>query len=153
MAEGALAKIESFSGNYRFLSNFFRPTANVVLDGVEYSSVEHAYQAAKTTDTEARKQFQFGTPSGAKRLGRELSLRFDWETVKEVVMLDLLRQKFIGTDLEASLLSTEDAELIEGNYWQDIYWGVCGGVGQNRLGVLLMQVRDELKAQRHKSDE
>lgn len=144
-----MAKIESFSGNYRFLSNFFRPTANVILDGVEYSSVEHAYQAAKTTNTDDRKQFQFGTPSEAKRMGRGLSLRSDWETVKESVMLDLLRQKFIGTDLEVSLRATGDAELVEGNYWQDTYWGVCDGVGQNRLGVLLMQVRDELKAQRH----
>ena len=43
------------------------------------------------------------------------------------------------------LIATGDAELIEGNIWRDTYWGVCNGVGKNRLGELLMQLRNELR--------
>jgi ribA/ribD-fused uncharacterized protein len=139
-----MTKIESFSGDYRFLSNFFRATAPVILDGIEYSTVEHAYQAAKTTNLTFREKFKYGTPGDAKRLGKSVQLRSDWEQIKESIMLDLLRQKFIGTGLEKKLLETGDAVLIEGNWWKDTYWGVCDGVGQNRLGILLMQVRSEI---------
>jgi ribA/ribD-fused uncharacterized protein len=144
-----MSKIESFSGDYRFLSNFFRATRTIILDGVEYWSIEHAYQAAKTLDYTERAQFRFGTPSEAKRLGKTVKIRQDWEHVKEDFMLDFLRQKFIDTDLEEKLVSTGDAELIEGNYWGDVYWGVCKGIGLNRLGVLLMQVRSEIVSKHH----
>jgi predicted NAD-dependent protein-ADP-ribosyltransferase YbiA (DUF1768 family) len=60
-------------------------------------------------------------------------------------MLSALRIKFKNPELRAMLLTTGDEELIEGNWWRDTYWGVCEGIGQNKLGKLLMQVREEIK--------
>jgi N-glycosidase YbiA len=137
--------IAQFIGEFRFLSNFY--PAVVLLDGVEYPTVEHAYQAAKTFDLEWRAEIRSAhRPGEAKRLGQKVSMRDDWNSVRLVVMLDLLRQKFfLHDDLAALLLETGERELIEGNYWGDKFWGVCNGEGQNRLGLALMQVRDELR--------
>lgn len=136
-------KIDSFQGDYRFLSNFWY--AKVVLDGVDYRSVEHAYMSAKTLDQSLRNQIRsFDKPGDVKRFCRTITLREDWEEVKFGVMLDLVRQKFYIEPLKSKLLETGDAELIEGNTWGDTYWGVCRGKGQNNLGKILMQVRSEL---------
>ena len=135
--------ITSFKGRWACLSNFW--PIEVRLDGVAYPSVEHAYQAAKTAPAQ-RVGFRSGTPGQAKRLGRRVPLRPDWETVKNTVMLDLLRQKFKENDgPRAVLLATGAEELIEGNTWGDTYWGVCNGIGRNVLGQLLVQVRRELQ--------
>jgi ribA/ribD-fused uncharacterized protein len=135
--------INEFKFEYSFLSNFY--VAIVNLDGFNYPSVEHAYQAAKTLDSAERALIaMYRSPATAKQLGRKVKLRQDWEQIKETIMLDLLRQKFTQVDMRQRLLNTGNARLIEGNYWNDIYWGVCNGKGLNRLGVLLMQVRDEI---------
>jgi ribA/ribD-fused uncharacterized protein len=133
--------IDSFSGPWGFLSNF--APCEVLLDGVAYPSVEHAYQAAKTLKLEQREKFLLNgvTPAMAKRMGRGVKLRPDWEEVKVGIMRDLLMQKFRPTILRRKLLSTFQAELIEGNRWGDTFWGVCNGVGENWLGKLLMEVR------------
>lgn len=65
-----------------------------------------------------------------------------WDTVKTVIMYDLLKQKFGKEPFKTKLLNTGDAKLVEGNWWNDTYWGVCNGVGENRLGILLMLVRE-----------
>ena len=136
--------IDAFQGAYRWLSNF--EPAQVVLDGDWYNTVEHAYQAAKTLDPNERRMVAMaGTPNEAKKAGRLVGIRNDWEDVKDSVMLDLLRQKFHIPHLRAMLLNTEEQHLIEGNWWGDTYWGVCRGNGRNRLGELLMKVRDELR--------
>lgn len=145
-----MKKIESFTGKYRFLSNFW--PAEVMLDGVRYASVEHAYQAAKSFDATYREDIllcfkagdakKFGDTKKLEKLGL---LRTDWRTVNKEIMLDLLRQKFSTLINRQMLLDTGDAELIEGNWWGDTYWGVCNGEGENWLGKLLMQVRAELK--------
>lgn len=88
------------------------------------------------------------SPAVVKAKGRQLPLRADWEQIKLDVMLRMLRMKFRrGSELAARLLATGDAELIEGNYWNDTYWGYSlqKGVGENHLGRLLMQVRSELR--------
>ena len=137
-------KIERFAGQYRFLSNFY--PCNVMLDGVSYPSTENAYQAAKTIMHHERLRFTVLTAAAAKKLGRRIRIRADWESVKLGVMLDLLRKKFARGAIRDQLIATGDAELIEGNTWNDTYWGVCNGVGENMLGKLLMQVRAELEA-------
>lgn len=137
-------KIEFFTGEYRFLSNFFYPTAMVEMDGLMYPSVEHAYQAAKTLNEALRLRFTNGTAAEAKKMGRTLPKRPEFEALKVEIMYSLLVKKFEGTDLEARLLATGDAELVEGNSWGDTFWGVCNGVGQNMLGRLLMQVRGRI---------
>lgn len=137
--------IDQFTGEHYFLSNFFDP-APVVYDDTEYPTTEHAYQAAKTLDPEERRQIQKApTPGQAKKLGRRVKLRRDWESIKDAVMLDLCRQKFRDSRLRQLLLDTGDQELVEGNWWGDVYWGVCKGTGRNMLGKLLMQVRDEIR--------
>ncbi|MGW8177793.1 MAG: NADAR family protein [bacterium] len=136
--------ISSFDGEYQFLSNFFPVT--VFLDGECYPSVEHAYQAAKTTNPYERQFIKdMKTPGRAKRAGRHLMLREDWELIKISVMHDLLRQKFSHETLRKRLLATGDEKLEEGNTWKDYFWGVCNGIGQNQLGVLLMRVREEIR--------
>lgn len=138
-------KIDSFSGKHRFLSNFY--PCNVEFDMVTYPTVEHAYQAAKTMHHAERRLIeQAGTPGAAKRLGKLVTLRKDWKRVKIVVMLELLRKKFASGAIRDQLLATGDTELTEGNTWGDRFWGVCGGIGENMLGKLLMQVREELRS-------
>ena len=139
-------KISSFSGEYRWLSNFWLVQISPLGDGIVYQSVEHAYQAAKTDNLSDRVIISnLSTPGQAKRFGRTLTIRKDWEMVKEDVMLTSLRCKFsFGSGLASQLLQTKDSILEEGNSWGDVFWGVCNGVGENRLGKLLMQVRTEL---------
>lgn len=146
VAPPILQKIDAFRGPYYFLSNFY--PAYVELDYARYTSVENAYQAAKTLNIEAREPLQWHgnlSAAQAKMLGQSLTLREDWETVKDGIMLDLLRQKFDLPEFKTLLLATGDAELIEGNWWGDTYWGVCNGKGENKLGKLLMQIREEAK--------
>lgn len=131
--------IKSFSGEYQFLSNFF--PVEVVLDGVTYPSVEHAYQAAKTLDLEKRKEFLSLTPGFAKRLGQRLELRPDWNDVKLSVMTRLNEQKYMRPDLREKLCDTYPQDIVEGNTWGDTFWGVCNGKGSNHLGKILMAIR------------
>lgn len=134
--------ITSFSGKWHFLSNFY--PSYIKLDDKTYDSVEHAYQAAKTEDEEDRNRIRNApSPGEAKRLGRRVTIRPDWNEVKVDVMLALLRQKFSKSVYKGWLLSTGDAEPVEGNTWGDTFWGVCNGIGENWLGRLIMQVRKE----------
>lgn len=137
-------RITSFSGEHRFLSNFW--PADVTFEGVRFPSAEHAYQAAKTVDVSERARIAaLATPSDAKRAGRALICRADWDRVKLDVMERCVRDKFLNNaGLGARLLATGEAELIEGNDWGDEYWGVCNGRGANHLGKILMKVRAEL---------
>jgi len=136
--------ITSFNGRYRFLSNF--APCKVIYDGLEYSSTEAAYQAAKTFDASQRRQIrEASSPGEAKKLGRKVTMRPDWDNIKLQIMEDLLRKKFSQSDFKRALLNTADAELCEGNYWGDIFWGVCRGKGENHLGKLLMKIREDLR--------
>jgi len=139
--------ISHFVGEYRFLSNFY--PCRIVWDDEEYPSAEHAFQAAKTLDPlEATSIRKASTPFQAKQRGRKVTLRDDWEEIKDFVMLEILRRKFSVLEFRDRLLATKDANLVEGNTWGDLYWGVCDGRGKNRLGELLMHVREEQKAQK-----
>jgi ribA/ribD-fused uncharacterized protein len=136
--------IDSFSAEFRFLSNFF--PCKVKFDGVTYASVEHAYQASKTLDDQERDQIKRASVRDAKRLGRKVKLRSDFDHQKLNIMEDLLRQKFAkDSEFAELLLLTGDEKLVEGNTWGDVFWGVCDGKGENHLGSLLMKIRDELK--------
>lgn len=142
-------KIDHFIGRNRFLSNFY--ITPIVMDNVVYDSVEHAYQASKTLDLDERDRIrQASTAGAAKHLGKTVTLRPDWESIKLLVMYNLVEQKFSADPLKSKLIETGDAELIEGNYWHDNYWGSCECLKckpvtkQNLLGITLMEVRDEL---------
>lgn len=139
--------INYFAGEYRWLSNFWE--APVTYNGLTYRSSEAAFQAQKTMDEHIRNEFTKISPASAKGEGRNLKLRPDWEKVKYQVMYDICRAKFTqNEDLRQKLLDTGDEELVEGNTWNDTYWGVdlvYGKGGQNNLGKILMQIRSELR--------
>ena len=138
--------ILEFQGEHRWLSNFWPST--VWLDGDSYPSVENAYQAAKF-ETCRRVPFVNCTPGQAKRLGRSLFVRGDWEQIKVQVMRSLIQQKFEpGSDLGNKLAATGHSKIVEGNTWGDTFWGVCRGRGQNVLGELLMAQRAVLLSER-----
>lgn len=85
-------------------------------------------------------------PSQAKKLGRSVSLRPDWEDIKIDIMYNICKAKFTQNEtLKTKLLKTGDATLIEGNTWGDKIWGQVNGVGENNLGKILMRIREELK--------
>ena len=132
--------IEQFDGRYRYLSNFW--LCPVILDKVVYPSTENAYQAAKCASKIDRIDYVTCSPSKAKELGQSSTKRHDWYDVKLDVMRKLLNQKFkCGTFNWFLLAGTGVQEIIEGNTWGDVYWGVCDGVGENHLGIQLMEIR------------
>ena len=140
-----MKKIDSFGGEHSFLSNFYDEPVRI--DGITYPTSEHAYQAMKTDDLTIRKAFaKLKTAGEAKREGRRVKMRRDWDSVKIQEMERILEVKFApGSDLAKSLVETGDAELVEGNYWGDTFWGVCKGVGRNELGKCLMRLRLKLR--------
>lgn len=144
------APIMAFTGEFRFLSNFY--LSPFTLDGVTYTSSEAAYQAAKAVDPAQRTEIARAGPSRAKRLGRQCLARADWEDIKVEVMRSVLIGKFLqNTDLCRRLKATMPRCLIEGNTWHDNFWGICqcdfrcfAMLGQNKLGHLLMELRNQL---------
>lgn len=142
--------IMTFRGEFDFLSNFFPQP--IVLEGEEWQTSEHAYQASKTLVDEERRQIRDAPTAGkAKRLGKRkedggiVTLRSDWNVVRVGIMYAIQEAKFSVPALEQKLLNTGNLRLVEGNAWGDTFWGVDihTGVGQNMLGKLLMQIREE----------
>ena len=133
--------IKCFDGEYAFLSNFYE--CEVEWEGITYPSTEHAFQAAKVINPATRLVIAAAeTPGKAKRMGRQVQLRGDWEQVKDMIMYEIVLAKFQqNRELADKLLDTAPAALEEGNTWNDTYWGVCNGVGRNQLGKTLMTVR------------
>jgi ribA/ribD-fused uncharacterized protein len=112
-----------------------------------WPSAEHAYQAMKSSRFDVQRRIrQLPTAGDAKRVGKRVDRRPDWDDVKLDVMLSILRAKFTSPEMATLLETTGDAELIEGNWWGDLFWGQCSvrWIGENWLGRLLMQVRAEM---------
>ena len=143
----------TFDRDHAFLSNFY--PSPIEHEGYWYDTVEHLFQASKTVTFTDHHVVRLATsPGKAKRLGRSLPLRDDWENVKADVMRIGLQLKFApGGDMAARLLATGDRELVEGNTWGDEVWGktfrnvdgLLGWHGENLLGRLLMERRDQLR--------
>ncbi|MEN6622919.1 MAG: NADAR family protein [Smithella sp.] len=137
--------IDNFEQKHFFLSNFY--PVEIVYNGKVYPSTEHAYQATKTfVESESEAIRTAETPARAKKLGKVATKREDWNEVKINVMKDLLRIKFDIPELRDALLNTYPSKLVEGNWWGDKFWGVCENVGENNLGKLLMDIRDEIRS-------
>ncbi len=145
--------IDKFEGQYSFLSNFH--PSEFWYKGKLWPTVEHAFQGAKcySNDADREKIRTAKTPGEAKRLGRKVKLRTDWEDVKVDVMRECLLRKFLYNDaLLQMLLDTGNEVLIEGTTWHDNFWGTCSCPkctniqGKNMLGRLLMEVRDNYRA-------
>lgn len=135
--------INKFDGNYSFLSNFY--DSPVEYRGITYRNSEAAYQAQKTLDMNIRKEFSDLSGAEAKKKAQTIDLRTDWDDVKVTVMYEIVHNKFAqNPDIRDLLVATDDAEIVEGNYWNDTFWGVCNGTGKNMLGKILMRVRKEM---------
>lgn len=145
--------ISEFDREWAFLSNFYE--SEIEYEGIWYPTNEHFFQAMKTLDINTRREIaQAPTPGKAKRMGRRVVLRPDWEEVKVDVMREGLYRKFADEQLADWLLETDDQELVEGNWWHDNTWGNCicakckNIPGKNMLGKLLMEVRSAIKEER-----
>lgn len=143
--------IGPFQGQYRYLSNFYM--CPLVFQHVSWPSIEHAFQAHKTTNESLRERIRrMDKPREAKRAGRSVPLRHNWERIKYMLMWQLVRQKFLqNRDLAEKLVSTGDEQIVEKNHWHDNEWGDCTcercttQPGRNCLGRILMTVRHELQ--------
>ena len=162
--------IESFTGKYAFLSPIFRSA--FFFENDQYNSPAAAFEAAKILSRPDRVSFIGWNiqPWKARRLGKNIPtswMRPDWDAVQLDIMLDIQRSKFSWPVLRELLLATEDAQLVHGNTCHDNFWGVCQcqtlpvskqkygvsprctGDGRNRLGLILMQVRQEIRGGLH----
>ena len=148
---GIVPEVETENGfkvePYKFLSNMY--PCKVRMYGQWYDSVEAAYQASKCADPRDREKFIGINGYEAKRLGRTVKMRDDFDSVKLTFMKELLKRKFsdINPTLMNKLIATQGVKLVEHNTWKDTYWGVCNGVGKNYLGRLLMEIRKDLLPQ------
>lgn len=148
-----MIKFSKIDKKYGCLSNFYPCQVN--FDGMIYPNSECAWQSLKTVDYEERKIFTTCSAAQAKRKGRSVVLRKDWETVKYYLMVDVCLAKFSqNEDIRRVLESTGDELLIENTTgWHDNIWGNCecekckDKVGLNLLGKALMEVRSRLKNQ------
>ena len=132
--------IKSFRGKHAFLSNMFEAPV------MGYKSAEAAFQASKASNEADRAKFKNLSGKEARALGRKIKLRSDWNNVRVDVMRDIIRAKFReNPELAKQLLATGNANLVEGNTWGDTFWGEVNGLGQNQLGKILMEVREELR--------
>lgn len=142
-----MKNIELFQREYFFLSNFYY--CNIEYNFQMYPSAEHLFQALKTLNADEREKIRLAEkPGQAKRLGRRVRLRKDWEDIKDQVMMHVLELKFSQNSLLYEKLDyTYPSLLIEGNNWHDNYWGDCYCdkckhiKGENKLGIFLMKLR------------
>lgn len=117
--------------------------------GQTYANNEAAFQAQKTCCAKEQQQFsifRLHNPAEAKKRGKKLTLRPDWDKVKIFLMYEICMCKFMqNPELRDALLATGNSLLIEGNTWGDYFWGKVNGHGENHLGLILMDVREKLK--------
>ncbi|AND74984.1 hypothetical protein pf16_61 [Pseudomonas phage pf16] len=144
--------ILGFFQEFAFLSNFFE--APLVYKGINWPTSEHAYQAMKVDGQDVWVEFAaLETPGEAKRLGRKVPVRFNWEHLKDDFMYQIVLAKFEqNEDLKKLLLATGNRKLVELNYWGDKYWGMVRDangnlVGKNKLGEILMRIRSNLRGE------
>lgn len=146
-----------FREEYKAFSNMYDLDKNlegfcVTLDGECYPSTEHAFMAAKTLDPNLRLRIKgFIDPRKAKAFARKMPLRDDWELVKVGIMNELVHQKFSHPVLKQLLVETGDRHILEGNTWDDVFWGMALReaklVGENHLGRILMDIRSAHQAE------
>lgn len=141
--------IGEFNSTYHFLSNFY--PATFMWCGIYWHNSEAAYQGAKAGTRDTLLEFaKMSSPAEAKRAGKTVSLRPDWDKVKVQIMRDIVFAKFNqNPDLRDRLLATDNAQLEEGNMWKDTFWGVCppySAIGENHLGKILMELRRSFRS-------
>lgn len=139
--------IKEFKNQYFFLSNFYE--CPIYYNKLVFCNAEAAFQAQKVIDEKEQYKFINLNASQARKLGKTIVLRKDWEEVKDKIMYEIVKRKFtVNKELQQKLIDTKDEELVEGNWWHDTYWGIDSktGIGKNKLGKILMKVRKEVKS-------
>jgi ribA/ribD-fused uncharacterized protein len=134
--------------DYGCFSNF--SPHSIILKGKTWQTSEHYFQAQKFAGTPVEEEVRLAmSPMIAAQIGRSRKrpLRRDWWSVRDSIMHEAVLAKFTQhADLQEILLGTGDAKIVE-HTEKDGYWGDAGdGSGQNRLGQILMQVREELRS-------
>ena len=148
-----IIKFYSTKGKYGCFSNFSKHP--IRLKGKTWPTTEHYFQAQKFAGTDYEEDIRNAPYAGAAaKMGRDRSnpLRKDWESVKEDVMYEAIKAKFTQhEDIKKVLLNSGDAKIEEDSPI-DWYWGVGKDhKGKNRLGILLMRLRDELREENKKT--
>ncbi len=139
--------IRSFRGKYDFLSNRY-PCFVKDEEGLEYGSVERAYQASKSWDIRHRIACQLEPDEKEVwKRGRDANLRENWDKIRVKLMFELLEQKFKNPKLRQKFLDTGDALLVWENQ-HDRFWGQVKGKGENWLGKHLINIRKNCKSRR-----
>ena len=139
--------IKEFKNQYFFLSNFYE--CPIYYNKLVFCNAEAAFQAQKVINEKDQYKFINLNASQARKLGKTVQLRKDWEEIKDNVMYEIVKRKFtVNKELQQKLIDTKDEELVEGNWWHDTYWGIDSktGIGKNKLGKILMKVREEVKS-------
>lgn len=136
--------IRNFKREHRFLSMSY--PALIDYNGIVFYTAEAAYQAQKTTSPKEQEKMSTLGPEAAKKRGDKIPLRPDWERVKDRIMYEVLYAKFAqNKHLKEKLLETGDKILVDTNYEHGPYWARISGVGENKIGEILMRVREELR--------
>lgn len=126
---------------YAFLSNYY--PCDVEYEGLKFKNSEAAFQAQKEISLKKRAEYCDLPPNEAKRKGRQAILRPYWDEIKDQIMYEVVLAKFTqNEDFKEALMAVTE-EIVEDNHWNDTYWGRCNGVGQNKLGKILMKIRKQ----------
>lgn len=137
--------IPIFRGDYFFLSNFY--LSDIKWNDRVFTSAEQFYQASKCRKpSDAAKICDAATSKSAKVLGRFVERKPHWDVDRIRVMERILKTKFRNKTLRRWLWETGDKQLVDQNYYHDIFWGVCGCTqhkrcGLNMVGKILMKIR------------
>ena len=131
-----------FRNEYDFLSNFFN--CKISYEGITYKNAEAAFQAQKEKRKTDRIVYSFVDGKTAKKWGRKAKLRENWNEIKDNIMYEIVKNKFLQNEELKIKLKNIKEKIVEENYWNDTYWGVCNGMGENKLGKILEKVKKEI---------
>jgi ribA/ribD-fused uncharacterized protein len=140
--------INNFRGYHAWLSNMYN--CDIEFMNHKFKSVENAYMFAKNPNNEEwLNKCLSMSPGDVKKASKLISIREDWDSVKLSIMYELLKQKFTQEPFRTNLIETRNENIVEGNRWNDTFWGVdiknTPNVGENWLGRLIMDIRTKIK--------
>lgn len=143
-----IKEIKGFRGDYEYLSNMYLLDIPIEYNGIFYESSENAYQSAKFDDISMKIEIQKMTPKKSKLFANKNKqfITPNWNNIRLDVMREVVFKKFLyNIELQQMLVGIGDAYIEETNNWNDTFYGVCNGIGENNLGKILMQTKNYFK--------
>lgn len=134
--------IYGFKEEYRWLSNFATLETPIMMYGIKFYTTEQLYQACKCKRMDQFVLFDGLTAAESKKFGRTVEMRRDWNRIRIPVMHRIQMIKYTQPKFNALLAQTSGLYIEETNDWGDVFFGVCNGVGENHLGKIIMDIRD-----------